>query len=229
MAGSITPYAPAQGRQARGSVWPGDPAPPLDPLPTDEQTVAIMAPTILVPHPFGSTTTVIPPRPWDQRPAVPGTWPQPRPAPPFAPPANHQPYPRQCGNAIAPSVFTPYGAVPCPRPSHWKLYLGAALAALVATVVLITGFGAPGFLLTRKLDIVNTQAGIQQFLSDPAGYGAKNVGEVTCNDGANPTIAKGATFICQVSIDRIKQSFVVTFTDDKGNYQISPPQQGIAV
>lgn len=180
------------------------------------------------PRQFGSVPPMQP-RQWDQPQAVvPGNWPQPQPAPHFQPPANYQPYPPQRVNGIAPPVFGPYGPagyVPpgAQRKSRWMLYTGA-LTVLVTAVVLITGFVAPGFFLTKQLDVAKTQTAVQQLLSDPSGYGAKNVSDVTCNDGKNPTIAKGSTFTCQATISHIKQLFVVTFTDDDGNYQVSSPK-----
>jgi hypothetical protein len=103
------------------------------------------------------------------------------------------------------------------------LYLGAA-ATLIAVAVLIAGFVAPGFFLTKQLDITAVQAGVTGVLSDPNGYGARNVSDVTCNDGQNPAVAKGATFTCQATIDHVRHQFVVTFTDDAGGYQVSAPR-----
>ncbi|OBK46777.1 DUF4333 domain-containing protein [Mycobacterium sp. 1081908.1] len=106
----------------------------------------------------------------------------------------------------------------------WPWYVGG-FAAFVAAALLFTGLVAPGFWLTKKLDVAKAQAGVQRILSDPSGYGAKNVSDVTCNDGQNPTIAKGNTFTCEATIDRVKQLFVVIFTDDEGNYTVGRPHQ----
>lgn len=123
-----------------------------------------------------------------------------------------------------PTCWAPTAFVPCPPPAARRrrrlpLVLGAAGSAGAA--VLITGFWAPGFFVTRQLDVRAAQAGVAHVLSDPAGYGAKDVSDVICNDGRNPTVTKGATFTCQATIDHIKHQFVVTFTDDAGNYEIS--------
>ena len=68
--------------------------------------------------------------------------------------------------------------------------------------VLILGFWKPGFFVTTKLDVNKAQQGVQQILTDESnGYGAKNVKDVKCNNGANPTVKKGDTFTCEVSID----------------------------
>lgn len=124
----------------------------------------------------------------------------------------------------APMSFVAAGPPPAARrPRRWPLLLGAAASA-GAAAVLMTGFWAPGFFVTQQLDVRAAQAGVAHVLSDPAGYGAKDVSDVTCNDGGNPTISKGATFTCQATIDHIKHQFVVTFTDDAGSYEISAPR-----
>ncbi|EUA42180.1 hypothetical protein I553_6040 [Mycobacterium xenopi 4042] len=98
-------------------------------------------------------------------------------------------------------------------------------AAIVVAVVLVLGFWAPGFFVTTKLDINKAQAGVQQILSDETnGYGAKNVKDVKCNNGQNPTVKKGATFDCEVSIDGTKRQVTVTFQDNKGTYEVGRPK-----
>jgi hypothetical protein len=99
------------------------------------------------------------------------------------------------------------------------------LSAIVAAVVLVLGFWAPGFFVTTKLDVNKAQAGVQQILSDSTnGYGAKNVKDVKCNNGQNPTVKKGASFDCDVSIDGTKRSVTVTFQDNKGTYEVGRPK-----
>jgi hypothetical protein len=135
----------------------------------------------------------------------------------FPYPPHHLP---PSGNAWAPTAFT----VRTPRAGlRVPLYLCAA-GTLIAAAALIAGFLTPGFFVTKQLDITAVQAGVTRILSDPNGYGARNVSDVTCNDGQNPTVAKGGTFTCQATIDHIKHQFVVTFTDDAGGYQVSAPK-----
>ena len=99
------------------------------------------------------------------------------------------------------------------------------LAAIIVAVVLVMGFWKPGFFVTTKLDINAAQTGVQQILTDEAnGYGAKNVKDVKCNDGASPTVKKGDTFNCEVSIDGTKRQVTVTFQDDKGTYEVGRPK-----
>lgn len=99
------------------------------------------------------------------------------------------------------------------------------LAVLVIGVVLVLGFWAPGFFVTTKLDINKAQAGVQRILSDETnGYGARNVSGVKCNNGLNPTVKRGATFDCTVSIDGTQRHLTVTFQDNKGTYEVGRPQ-----
>jgi hypothetical protein len=99
------------------------------------------------------------------------------------------------------------------------------LAAIIVAVVLVLGFWKPGFFVTTKLDVNAAQSGVQQILTDEAnGYGAKNVKDVKCNDGQSPTVKKGDTFNCEVSIDGTKRQVTVTFQDDKGTYEVGRPK-----
>ena len=99
------------------------------------------------------------------------------------------------------------------------------LAAVIVAVVLVLGFWKPGFFVTTKLDVNAAQAGVQQILTDETnGYGAKNVNAVKCNNGASPTVKKGDTFNCEVSIDGTKRQVTVTFQDDKGTYEVGRPR-----
>jgi hypothetical protein len=99
------------------------------------------------------------------------------------------------------------------------------LAAIIVAVVLVLGFWKPGFFVTTKLDIGAAQAGVQQILTDEAnGYGAKNVKDVKCNNGQSPTVKRGDTFNCEVSIDGTKRQVTVTFQDDNGTYEVGRPK-----
>jgi hypothetical protein len=114
-----------------------------------------------------------------------------------------------------------------PLPGHSKrpmLLTAGVLCGLVVAALLIVGFSTPGFLLTRQLDVQQAQAGVRHVLSDTAGYGAPNVSDVTCNGGQNPTIKKGETFTCEVTIDSVRWEIPVKFTDDAGSYELGRPQ-----
>ena len=103
--------------------------------------------------------------------------------------------------------------------------VGGAIAFLLIAVVLVLGFWEPGFFVTTKLDVSKAQTGVQQVLTDETnGYGAKNVKDVKCNNGSDPTVKKGGTFDCAVSIDGAQKHVTVTFQDDKGTYEVGRPQ-----
>jgi hypothetical protein len=125
--------------------------------------------------------------------------------------------------------FPPYGA-PGTDPGSkksMKMILGivGGIAVLIIAIVAVMGFWKPGFFVTTKLDVNAAQTGVAQILGDEAnGYGAKNVKDVTCNNGASPTVKKGDTFDCEVSIDGTKRRVTVTFQDDKGTYEVGRPK-----
>jgi hypothetical protein len=125
--------------------------------------------------------------------------------------------------------FPPYGAPGAEEGSKRSLAVVGGiiglLAAIIVAVVLVLGFWKPGFFVTTKLDIGAAQTGVQQILTDEAnGYGAKNVKDVKCNDGQSPTVKKGDTFNCEVSIDGTKRQVTVTFQDDNGTYEVGRPK-----
>ncbi|MEU0498289.1 DUF4333 domain-containing protein [Mycobacterium sp. NPDC006124] len=123
--------------------------------------------------------------------------------------------------------FSPYSSTDAGSKKSRGLILGVvgALVAVVVVVVGILGFWKPGFFMTTNLDVKAAQSGVQQILSDSTnGYGAKNVQDVSCNNGANPKVVKGATFDCEVSIDGTKRQVTVTFQDDSGTYEVGRPR-----
>jgi hypothetical protein len=136
-------------------------------------------------------------------------------------------YPQQPGQFGQPGS---YGAAPGTEEGSKRslAVIGGViglLAAVIVAVVLVMGFWKPGFFVTTKLDIDAAQTGVQRVLTDEAdGYGAKNVQNVKCNDGQNPTVEKGGTFDCEVSIDGTKRQVTVTFQDDSGTYEVGRPK-----
>ncbi|SBS78783.1 conserved hypothetical protein [uncultured Mycobacterium sp.] len=141
--------------------------------------------------------------------------------PPGRPDAAHVPAPPPQS-----SGFADFG-VSSPRPRSKAPVIIAALGALavVVAVVLVTGFWVPGFFTRTELDITQAQNNIQTLLSDDvSGYGPGHVRDAVCNHGRNPVVKKGATFVCNVSIDGVKREITATFQDDNGAYQISLPQ-----
>jgi Domain of unknown function (DUF4333) len=125
--------------------------------------------------------------------------------------------------------FGPYTATGTEQGSKRSagLIIGiiAVLGLLVLAAVAVVLFWIPGFLVTTKLDVNAAQSGVEQILTDEAnGYGAKNVEDVKCNDGQSPTVKKGDTFDCEVSIDGTKRQVTVTFQDDDGTYEVGRPK-----
>ncbi len=99
------------------------------------------------------------------------------------------------------------------------------LAAIIVAVVLVMGFWKPGFFVTTKLDVNKAQDGVKTILTDQTnGYGVKNVSDVKCNNGKNPTVKKGDSFTCDASIDGQHKQVTVTFQDDTGTYEVGRPK-----
>ena len=155
---------------------------------------------------------------------------QPYGAPQYAQPQYGQPpYGQQSGPLqYGQPQFQPVSAGDEPPPKRSLAALGTILgllAAIIVAAVLILGFWKPGFFVTTKLDVNNAQEGVAQILSDETnGYGAKNVKDAKCNNGQNPTVRKGDSFTCEVSIDGTKRQVTVTFQDDKGTYEVGRPR-----
>ena len=139
----------------------------------------------------------------------------------------NQPYGQQPGQYDPNQQFTPYSSTDAASKKSRGVVLGVigALVAVILIVVGILGFWKPGFFVTTNLDVKAAQTGVQQILSDQTnGYGAKNVQDVSCNNGANPKVVKGGTFDCQVSIDGTRRQVTVTFQDDSGTYEVGRPR-----
>jgi hypothetical protein len=136
-------------------------------------------------------------------------------------------YPQQPGQYGQPGQFGAPGATQEGSKRSLAVIGGVVglLAAIIVAVVLVLGFWKPGFFVTTKLDIDAAQTGVQRILTDESnGYGAKNVQGVKCNDGQNPTVKKGGTFDCEVSIDGTKRQVTVTFQNDDGTYEVGRPK-----
>ncbi len=144
----------------------------------------------------------------------------------YGPPPQYGQYPQP---GQYPGQYPQYGMPGVPEAGQKSMkaagVLLGALGAVALLAVLILGFWKPGFFVTTKLDVNKAQQGVQQILTDESnGYGAKNVKDVKCNNGANPTVKKGDTFTCEVSIDGTKRQVTVTFQDDKGTYEVGRPK-----
>jgi Domain of unknown function (DUF4333) len=112
------------------------------------------------------------------------------------------------------------------KRSRRRLLVGAGiLVVLINAVVLVLGLQKLGWFNSKALDVSKAQAGVQQVLTDPvSGYGAKNVTDVVCNNGQNPTAEKGDSFTCEVSVNGRKRHVTVVFRDDNGTYEVDRPR-----
>jgi hypothetical protein len=171
---------------------------------------------------FGGSATQYGPQPGQY--GQPGQFGQYPPGPP-----GQYPPPGQPGQYPPPGQPGPYGQPPtAPGSKRSRMVIGTvigAFAAVLVAVILVLGFWQPGFFVTTKLDVGKAQAGVQKVLTDNTiGYGAKNVKDVKCNNGQNPTVKKGGSFDCDVSIDGTKRQVTVTFQDNKGTYEVGRPK-----
>ena len=147
----------------------------------------------------------------------------------YGPPPQYGQYPQPGAYPGQPGQYAPYGQPgiedAAKKSTRATAIILGSLAALLLLAVLVLGFWKPGFFVTTKLDVNKAQQGVQQVLTDESnGYGAKNVNDVKCNNGQNPTVKKGDTFTCEVSIDGTKRQVTVTFQDDKGTYEVGRPK-----
>ncbi|MCH9732811.1 MAG: DUF4333 domain-containing protein [Actinomycetia bacterium] len=127
-----------------------------------------------------------------------------------------------------PGTYAGFGApmAPVSRDGRrFKALLGGGVAVVVAAAaVAITALWVPGFGRSTTLDVNAVQDALRRVLTDPInGYGAQNVTDITCNDGANPPVRTGDTFTCSVTIDDQGYQVTATFTDDTGAYVIGRP------
>lgn len=175
---------------------------------------------------FGQQPTAYGPSSYPQQPQY-GQPPQYGQQPQYGQYDPNQQYGQQPGQYDPNQQFTPYSTSDAGSKKSMGLVLGlvGAVVAIILIVVGILGFWKPGWFMTTNLDINAAQSGVQQILGDETnGYGAKNVQDVSCNDGANPKVVKGGTFDCEVSIDGTKRQVTVTFQDDSGTYEVGRPR-----
>lgn len=93
---------------------------------------------------------------------------------------------------------------------------------MLLTLVLRGTVGGSGAV---ELDVLKAQDGVQQVLTDPInGYGREGVTDVRCNNGVNPTVRKGSSFTCAVTVDGAQRQVLVEFADDAGTYAVDRPR-----
>jgi hypothetical protein len=110
-----------------------------------------------------------------------------------------------------------------PGPSSRTLII----SAVVAVVVVVAAVALWQFVF-RDATVINVEqaeAGVREILSDPInGYGANSISALRCNDGKDPSAAKGDSFTCDVEIDGAVRQVYVEFQDDKGTFAVDGPR-----
>ena len=125
---------------------------------------------------------------------------------------------------LPPGTPTPHRA-PAKRsgPDKRTLLIGAGMAvALVIAGVTVWQFL---FRDTTVINVEQAEAGVREILTDPInGYGANSISALRCNDGKDPSAAKGDSFTCAVEIDGTVRHVYVEFQDDKGTFAVDGPR-----
>lgn len=138
-------------------------------------------------------------------------------------------YPPAPGRYVA---AYPYPPPPAPVPPArrgrgwlWAVLAASAVVLSFVAVLLVARVGPMKSLTADKLDIKAAEAGVRNVLTDPAaGYGLTKVNEVICNHGVDPTVFKGTTFTCDLTINGHQAQTTVTFIDDDGTYSVGRPE-----
>lgn len=200
--------APAPGAPPRSAPRHGGPPPPRQPYPP-------------APQPYPPHQQPYPPRP--------GYPPRPQHVPP--PPPQYPPQPQRPAPVIDPNRYTlPPGTpsshrAPSKRsgPDKRALLIGAAVAVALVAV----GVGVWQFLFrdTTVINVEQAEAGVREILTDPInGYGTNSISALRCNDGKDPSAAKGDSFTCAVEIDGTVRHVYVEFQDDNGTFAVDGPR-----
>ena len=164
-----------------------------------------------------------PPR---QQPYPPSPGNPPHPQPQLVPTQPHRPTPVVDPNryTLPPGTPTPHRA-PAKRsgPDKRTLLIGAGMAV----ALVIAGVAVWQFLFrdTTVINVEQAEAGVREILTDPInGYGANSISALRCNDGKDPSAAKGDSFTCAVEIDGTVRHVYVEFQDDKGTFAVDGPR-----
>ena len=77
----------------------------------------------------------------------------------------------------------------------------------------------------KKIAVADVQTEVQQILVDrTTGYDSDDIKDVKCNNGQDPTVKKGGSFSCDVTVRGKQHKLTVTFQDDNGTYEVGLPQ-----
>lgn len=231
-AGPVPPGAPAE---PTGDEHKTQVIPPLASLGIDPNQAGHVDPTQIAPAgPAAPEATRLTPT-TDYPVAAPGGYP-----PPGAPgyPASTAPTGAYDQGAPVPGGLQlppppdhpgqPEDAQAAPKRGKGKIVLAvvAAVLAIAAAAVAITGFWKPGFFWVKQLDVTAAQTGVEQVLTASTadgGYDVKNVTDVVCNDGKNPKF-KDQRFTCTAKVNGSERTIDVTFLDNSGKFGVGAPK-----
>lgn len=77
----------------------------------------------------------------------------------------------------------------------------------------------------KKVAVAGVQTEVEQTLVDRiTGYSPGDITNVKCNNGQDPTVKKGGSFTCDVTVRGQQRQLKVTFQDDNGTYAVGLPQ-----
>ncbi|MBI2700834.1 MAG: DUF4333 domain-containing protein [Mycobacterium sp.] len=158
-----------------------------------------------------------PPAQWHQ-PPPPAQWQQPPPPGQWG-----QPPPGQWGQpSPPPAQQTPKKSASKSKPWLIGGAIAAALVVVVLVVLMVSGAVAGD---TKKVAVAGVQTEVQQVLLDRiTGYNDGDITNVRCNDGQDPTVKKGRSFTCDVTVRGQQRQLKVTFEDDNGTYEVGLPE-----
>jgi hypothetical protein len=122
----------------------------------------------------------------------------------------------------------PPAPIPAARRARGWLWAIPAIGAVVLSalaVLLVVRVGPLKSLTADKLNITAAEVGVRNVLTDATtGYGLARVNDVICNHGVDPTIFRGTTFTCDLTINGHRAQTTVTFVDDDGTYSVGRPE-----
>ncbi len=137
----------------------------------------------------------------------------------------------------APTVPIPPAAQPRPQPARWKKpaprktlaprkksalpwIVGGLLAVVLAAIVLVLGFVAPGSLLRNVFDSRAVADGVHQILRDA--YRVDGVQSVSCP--ADEPAEPGTRFDCRAVIGDESKTVTVAVVNSDGRFEVSRPR-----
>lgn len=144
----------------------------------------------------------------------------------FSPPSYELPptveFPQSAG---VPQPVEAPAAPPRPRSARRKKsalpwIVAGLLAVVLAAIVLVLGFVAPGSLLRNVFDSRGVADGVRQVLRDT--YRVDGVGSVSCP--ADQPAELGSRFDCRADIAGASRDVTVTVTDSDGRYEVGHPR-----